>query len=280
MAPHVALYQLLGIAPDASASEIKRAYLKAARLTHPDKCSDEQAGERFIEIGRAYSTLSDENKRKVYDETGIVDDGSETPNGSSWEAFWSDFYERVSTEKLDQLAVEYRESEEEEADLKREYVAAKGDMGRVLDHLLFASVDDEDRLRGKLQGLISAGQLPKFKAFLREPSAKRAARQQKAAREADEAEEHAKSLGLDKGSSSLESALIARRAEREKGSNAFLDSLAERFSGAPSSKAVNGKRKTATRECEPPLDDEAFERIQRAMLQRAPQGKKNKKNRT
>jgi len=280
--PQRALYELLGVKSDANTAQIKRGYLKAARRTHPDKCGDEGASQHFIEIGRAYAILSDEQKRKLYDETGIVDEGGTQASGS-WEVFWADFYERVSTEKLDKMAVEYRGSADEEADLMREYRDAKGEMGRVLDHMLFASVDDEVRFREKLQELISMGKLPVFGAFVREPSSKRAARQRKAAREAAEAEEHAQELGLAGGSSSLEAALVARIAEREKGRDAFVESLAARYGGANGgagiSKGIGSKRKDGGRSRAappPPLDDEAFEAAQRAMLQRA-KDKKSKK---
>ena len=250
---HTALYELLGVESTAEAAQIKRAYLKAARVCHPDKCADEDANARFIEVNRAYATLSDEQKRKLYDQMGIVDEESALPaGGGTWEAFWNDFYERVSTQKLDALAAEYRGSEEESADLRREYRSAKGETGAIIDAMLFASVDDEERFRQALQPHIDAGELPKHKAFAREPSGKRAARQKKAAREAKEAEEHARELGFDRhGDGSLEAALIARQAERQRGSDGFLNSLAEKYGGTRAS-AV--------------LTDAAFEAAQAAML--------------
>lgn len=62
-------YAVLGVAKDASQSEIKKAYRKLARDNHPDsKPGDKAAEERFKEISEAYSVLSDEAKRKKYDE--------------------------------------------------------------------------------------------------------------------------------------------------------------------------------------------------------------------
>ena len=65
------LYEVLGVARDASADEIKKAYRKLAREHHPDANPDDpKAEERFKEISAAYDTLSDEDKRKAYDQFG------------------------------------------------------------------------------------------------------------------------------------------------------------------------------------------------------------------
>lgn len=63
------LYDILGVKPDASDSEIKKAYRRLAREYHPDKNSDH--GDKFKEISAAYEILSDENKRKIYDQQGM-----------------------------------------------------------------------------------------------------------------------------------------------------------------------------------------------------------------
>jgi molecular chaperone DnaJ len=62
-------YKSLGVPKDASAPEIKKAYRKLARQFHPDaNKGDTGAEERFKEISEAYDVLSDETKRKEYDE--------------------------------------------------------------------------------------------------------------------------------------------------------------------------------------------------------------------
>lgn len=61
-------YAVLGVKEDATTAEIKKAYRKLARKYHPDKNPDNpEAEERFKELQEAYSTLSDEKKRKEYD---------------------------------------------------------------------------------------------------------------------------------------------------------------------------------------------------------------------
>lgn len=64
-------YEVLGVTRSASDADIKKAYRKLAKQFHPDKnAGDEQAAERFKEIGEAYAVLSDPEKRKVYDQYG------------------------------------------------------------------------------------------------------------------------------------------------------------------------------------------------------------------
>ncbi|HEV8572695.1 MAG TPA: molecular chaperone DnaJ [Actinomycetota bacterium] len=64
------LYQVLGVPPEASAEDIKRAYRKLARQYHPDVSEDPEADRRFKEISLAYQTLSDPAKRRQYDMFG------------------------------------------------------------------------------------------------------------------------------------------------------------------------------------------------------------------
>ncbi|MEB3201045.1 MAG: molecular chaperone DnaJ [Synechococcaceae cyanobacterium] len=63
-------YDLLGVARDADADTLKRAYRRLARQYHPDVNKEPGAEDRFKEIGRAYEVLSDPQTRARYDQFG------------------------------------------------------------------------------------------------------------------------------------------------------------------------------------------------------------------
>ena len=60
-------YKILGVKKNASSKDIKKAYHKLAVLHHPDKGGDQ---DKFKEITKAFETLSDDNKRRNYDQYG------------------------------------------------------------------------------------------------------------------------------------------------------------------------------------------------------------------
>ena len=63
-------YEILGVEKNSSAQVIKKAYRKLAKEFHPDHNKDENAEQKFKEAREAYEVLSDENKRKAYDQYG------------------------------------------------------------------------------------------------------------------------------------------------------------------------------------------------------------------
>jgi len=68
-------YQVLGVARDASDTELKRAFRELARKHHPDVSPDNN-GEAFREVNEAYAILSDRDARARYDRWGHQDDSS------------------------------------------------------------------------------------------------------------------------------------------------------------------------------------------------------------
>ena len=70
------LYDTLGVDEKATDSEIKKAYRKRARETHPDQ--NEGTDDEFKDVNNAYAVLSVPRKRKEYDDTGSSDTLSDT----------------------------------------------------------------------------------------------------------------------------------------------------------------------------------------------------------
>ena len=63
-------YEILGVDRNASKEDIKKAFRQKARQYHPDVNKAPDAADRFKEVGKAYETLSDDNKREIYDRYG------------------------------------------------------------------------------------------------------------------------------------------------------------------------------------------------------------------
>lgn len=82
-------YAILGVARDAGADDIKKAYRKLAHKYHPDISKDPAGEEKFKEVGEAYETLKDPEKRAAYDQLGQQRPGQEFQPPPGWQG-WQD----------------------------------------------------------------------------------------------------------------------------------------------------------------------------------------------
>lgn len=85
-------YEVLGVNKNADAAAIKRAYRKLAKKYHPDSNEGNAAAEeRFKEITEAYDVLSDEKKRKMYDQFGHAAFGEGAESGGNYSGYGNPF---------------------------------------------------------------------------------------------------------------------------------------------------------------------------------------------
>lgn len=107
-------YQALGVSKTASQDEIKKAYRNLARKYHPDVNPDDpKAEEKFKDINEAYQVLSDEEKRKKYDQFGAQWKQYQQGGGRAEDFDWSQWasqggrpggqYRTVSQEEFEQM---------------------------------------------------------------------------------------------------------------------------------------------------------------------------------
>ncbi len=86
-------YAALGLKSDATLSDIKKAFRQKASQFHPDRNSDPDAPARFREVQEAYDVLSDDDKRKAYDDNrrrNLLDDPAQTAR-----EIWQSYFQQV-----------------------------------------------------------------------------------------------------------------------------------------------------------------------------------------
>jgi DnaJ family protein C protein 9 len=278
--PAIDPYEVLGLERTASPDEVKSAYRKAALKTHPDKAPQDkkdEAKERFQQIAFAYAVLSDPARRKRYDETGSTSEAVVDSEGFSWSDFYREqFRDAISEDAIKQFAEQYKGSDEERADVLAAYEEFEGDMDGVYESVMLSNVlEDDARFRAIIDEAIKKGEVERFDAYAKETKKSRQARVKAAKKEAQEADELAKELGIyeklrgggKKKSAKDAEADLAALIQRNQASRASaLDKLAEKYGAVPP-KGGKGKKRGA-KELEPDISEEQFQAIQADMMKK------------
>jgi DnaJ homolog subfamily C member 9 len=304
----VELYAVLGLESTATDEEIKKVYRKLALIYHPDKHvsstedAKQAASRKFQQVGFAYAVLSDKKRRAKYDATGSTEDGFDLAGGEDgWEAYFEALFESVTRDKLDQMKKEYQGegiwiflqtrrssganvrsivvvrqgSREEIDDLKATYEETGGSLGDIMTHIPHSAHEDEARFVMSISDLIAKGELTATATWNRSSKDEKAklVRKKEADKEAREAEELAKELGVwdefygsgkegprkgkskskGKGKKKAESegeeeeeedhsALQALILKKQQNAGSFLDNLAAKYAD-PQPRRAKGKRK-------------------------------------
>ncbi|XP_062987698.1 dnaJ homolog subfamily C member 9 [Elgaria multicarinata webbii] len=239
------LYQVLGVKREAPASEIRRGYRKASLRVHPDRADPaekEKATLHFQILGKVYAVLSDQELRTLYDQQGIVDEESTVlTEDRNWEEYWRLLFKKISVKDIEDFEKKYKDSAEELVDIKSSYEDFKGDMDRIMDSVLCVDYTDEPRIRKIIQHAIDAGELPSYKAFVKESKQKTSARKRRAEQEAKEAEQSREELGLGEGEDDLKALIQSRNENRKKEMDGFLAQMEGKYGN----KSKKGGKKTA-----------------------------------
>lgn len=149
------LYEILGLPSRDDAenpAKLRKAYFRSALLFHPDKTKERDTGlakEKFQAISFAYEILKNDGKRAEYNETGHVDEGDDDDSNDGAQKDWKEYFDRifgkVTTSKIDQFALKYKCSEEEQRDVLKEYKKFKGDLVKMLEYVMLSEPLDAKR---------------------------------------------------------------------------------------------------------------------------------------
>jgi len=165
------LYDLLNVSKDASMSEIKKAYHRLAIECHPDKRPDDpDAKDKFQQLQRVKEILLDEEKRRYYDEAGVIpEDGCfEGLKGKSFTELYEYYraiYQTVTEDDYKSWEKKYPGSQEEKEDIAAFYKRKAGKMSRVCEYIPFCEKEDCWRIKTIIDEMIQQGELEETSAY-------------------------------------------------------------------------------------------------------------------
>jgi len=212
-----------------------------------------------------HETLSDEKKRKYYDQTGEVGDIS-NEFATAYD-YWRNIFPKISVQDIEQFKKTYVNSEMEEEDVRKAYQQHPKDLYKILMSVPFSDRSSISRLVQVMNSKCGA----KFTAAQEAKASHKIEKEE--AEEAEEAQEAIKAMGEEGkvlNDSSLDG-LTAIIQKRQAGRANLFDSLAAKYSQLD--KAENPKRSNKKRTQQ--LSDEDFARFQSEMFDRSkkPKGK-------
>ena len=249
-------YTVLNVAHTATAAEIRTAYRKLALQWHPDKHQDkEEAHTKFQEIAFAYAILSDETRRKRYDTTGSLEEAEE--GDFDWKEWFSEMWDGiVNGDTIKEFTENYQGnlspetglivgSEEEKADVLQAYEDGEGSVTFIIENIMACSYEDEPRFIQIVNEAIIDGNAethPRWKKGTSEKAIK--SRKKAAEKEAKEAEELSKELGIKKPVNAMDEGELGKLIQQRQ--QGRMDNLIEKLEAQATSGGKKGKRKEPT----------------------------------
>ena len=282
--------------PSITASQLRKAYYRQALKYHPDKQAEnsevvakEEAKLKFQAISVAYSILSDEERRTLYDESGEMDDTDEMAgeNTDEWTSYFKGIFGKVTTSDIDRFAESYKCSEEEEKDVLKYYTQFKGDLDKMLECVMCSDDIDKKRwVEDYIKPAIQKEMVADFMTTVKntgdhssegndskedgdeteteddsDDGKKARGKKRKVAAKAKTAKPSKKKNKESAVSEDLVAAIRGRSgARQQQGSGSILDRLEERYAPKSKSKPTN-KKKAAMED----IPDDEFEKIQKRL---------------
>ncbi|KAL8275299.1 hypothetical protein Esti_000748 [Eimeria stiedai] len=260
------LYDLLGVAKDASPRDITAAYRRRALMCHPDKvrqrqargagktqdegedaasASVEEATKHFQQLQAAYNVLSDPRKRERYDRTGKKklfcfssgETGDDELCGKSYEeayAFYKSKFNDVTEDAIEQFKARYIGSEEEKEDISDFLSKFNGDLTHFFEFIPLSDPSDAKRYMEILSRLVkdkNIKETPAYKKSIREFEDIAEKYQKKFEKEKQHANNKRKGGKTDHDDlASLALAIRGNMSKREAATNRFLEELGQKYS--------------------------------------------------
>lgn len=219
------LYEILGVAPTATKSDIFKAYRLRALQLHPDKNRDDpKATECFQQLQMAYDILKDEKKRRVYDLSGSTEE--ETAAFQTSFEYYRELFPPVTAKDIESFKSRYKDSPEERDDLILFFDENDGDISCLFECIILAEPEECQRFLDVYNELFKEKALEKNAKFNKSAAklpkiAERFARKRNA--EAKEAEQE------NGGINALVSAIQKNQLKRGSQASTFLDGLEEKY---------------------------------------------------
>lgn len=229
------LYEVLNVEKDAKNDQIKRAYRLLSLKVHPDHAEEdrkEESTRKFQILAKVYLILSDEDKRKIYDETGSTDDEEYEIEDRDWYAYWRSLFPRITEDDIKSCLSEYKGSEEELSELKKYYLKFEGDLDKISQCLIGYEPSESDRYVEIIKEMITKNEVPEFKKFLQQCKKNK---NNKLKREAKATERTRRKLRRE-NNDSLEELIKNNKAGRERKFDDMLANLEKKYAKPPPAK--------------------------------------------
>lgn len=135
---------------------VKKAYYRLSLQIHPDRVAEHEkdvATEKFKILTKIHGVLVDTEKKKLYDQQGIIDDDTDVDSESNWLKLWREFFKPITTTDIENFHQNYTGSEMEERDIRKAYVGGKGCINFMMESVPFMQVEDEPRISELVKGM-------------------------------------------------------------------------------------------------------------------------------